>query len=71
MIMTLNDLKRHNSLNFALFSQNSPYFQADYITVVEVVDFRLVPTSMTSNIIALFLLFSPNSIASHWLKIDL
>ena len=33
--MTLNDLKRHNSLYFVFFSPNSTDFQADYITVVE------------------------------------
>jgi len=33
--MTLNDLERRNSPYFAFFSQNSTYFQADYITVVE------------------------------------
>jgi len=34
--MTLNDLKRRNSLYFAFFSPNSTDFQADYITVVEI-----------------------------------
>jgi len=33
--MTLNDLKRRNSLYFAFFSPNTTDFQADYITVVE------------------------------------
>ena len=32
--MTLNDLKRRNSLYFAFFSLNSTDFQADYITMV-------------------------------------
>jgi len=31
--MTLNDLERCNSNNFAFFSPNSTDFQADYITV--------------------------------------
>jgi len=33
--MTLNDLERHNSPYFALFSPNSIALQADYVTVVE------------------------------------
>jgi len=33
--MTLNDLERRNNPYFAFFSQNSTYFQTDYITVVE------------------------------------
>jgi len=33
--MTLNDLERRNSPDFAFFSPNSTDFQADYITVVE------------------------------------
>jgi len=33
--MTLNVLKRRNSLYFAFFSPNSTDFPADYITVVE------------------------------------
>jgi len=34
--MTLNDLERRNSPNFAFFSPNSTDFQADYITVVKI-----------------------------------